>query len=230
VWHLHQDPGPGGAGEIRDATSGNHDGTAAAQMSSGDSVPARIGRGLRFNGTDELLSFGAMDVGKAFTISMWVAFAGGTNVKTLMSNSATGRDQDGFRFFINTVSSADRKLIFETGSGILSSGRTAATNTNAIALDTLTHVAAVVDRTAATALIYVNGTSVATDTSISSTFRTASDLKVARMADAFLHFPGTLDQIEVAGTLRSPEWLRTSFNNQSQPSGFHTLGPEALAP
>jgi MSHA biogenesis protein MshQ len=229
VWHLHQDPGPGGEGEIRDATGGNHDGTAA-NMESSDSVPARIGRGLKFNGIDEDLSFDSMDVGNAFTISMWIAFTGGSNVKPLIANSATGRDQDGFRFFVNTAGTSDRKLIFETGSGDTASGRTADTGAGALPLDTLTHVAAVVDRTAATALLYVNGASVAVDTSIGNNFETRSGLAVARMKDALVHFPGTVDQIEVARALRAPEWIRTSFNNQSQPTSFHALDPEELAP
>ncbi len=230
VWHLHQDPGPGGAGEIRDATSRNRDGTAAAQMEPTDSVPARIGRGLRFDGTGDFLSFAAMDVGNAFTISMWAAYTGGSNVKTLMANSSPGRDENGFRFFVNTVTTSDRKIIFETGNGILNSGRWAETGANALPLNTLTHVAVVVDRAAATALIYIDGAPAATDTSISNNFRTNSDFEVARMETTFLHFPGTLDEIQVATALRSPEWIRTSFRNQSQPGGFHTLGTEELAP
>ena len=37
-------------------------------MSSNDSVPARIGRGLRFNGTNAFVDFGTMDFGNNFTI------------------------------------------------------------------------------------------------------------------------------------------------------------------
>ena len=228
VWHLHQDPGSGGNGEIRDATSGNHDGTAAAPMESDDSVQGRIGRGLRFNGTDEFLSFGSMNVGNTFTISMWVEFAGGSNIKSLMATSGSGREADGFRFFVNTVNLQDRRLIFETGNGTV--GEIAETNVNAIGVNVLAHVAAVVDRAAATALIFVNGTSVATDTSIRNDFRTNSDFEVSRMENGIFHFPGILDEIQVSNTLRAPEWLQTSFNNQAQPGTFLMLGPEEPRP
>ena len=230
AWHLHQDPGSGGTGEIRDATSGNHDGTADAQMAPTDSVSSRIGLGLNFDGTNGFLNFASMDFGNAFTISMWVEFNGGTSCKTLIANSDHGGDTNGFRFFINSANVSDRKIIFETGTGTFGSARRAETASNAIATDTFTHVAAVVDRTASTALIFVNGMSVATDTSIGNTFQTSSDFEVARMENDFLHLPGKLDEIQVASTLRSAEWLRTSFRNQAQPTSFHTLGPEQLAP
>ena len=36
--------------------------------------------------------------------------------------------------------------------------------------------------------------------------------------------------VKVSGTLRSPEWLLTTYNNQSQPSTFHAVAPEELKP
>lgn len=228
VWHLHQDPGQVGTGNIQDATSGNHSGTAA-QMISNDSVPARIGRGLQFNGTNAFVDFGTMDFGNNFTISMWVSFGGGTSVKALMSNSGPGPDVDGVRIFVNTFNTQNRRITVETGNG--NAGDIAETGDNAMPIDTLTHVAAVVNRTAGTAQIFVNGMSVATDTSIRNDFRTSSDFELARMeADNGINFPGILDEVRVAGTLRPPEWIRTSFNNQSQPGTFHTLGGEELRP
>lgn len=230
VWHLQQDPGPGGAGDIRDATSRDHDGTADAQMEPGDSVPAQIGRGLQFDGASDVLSFGSMDLGDAFTISMWIRFGGGNSVKTLIANSEHGLQENGFRFFVNSANTSDRRLVFETGSGFPTSGRGAWTDPGAIALDAWTHVAAVVDRDASTARLYVNGERAEVNSSTASSFRTSSDLRIARMKNVFLHFPGTLDEIQVSTTLRSPEWLQTSFHNQGQPGSFHALGPEELAP
>lgn len=229
VWHLHQNPGPGGAGEIRDATSASRDGTAM-NMESTDLVPARIGRGFTFNGADEYLDFAAMNVGDTFTISMWVQFAGVSSVRPLMSNSTLGGDTDGFRFFINSVNVLDRRIYFETGNGTTGSVDRAVTAPGAMPLNALTHLAVVVNRTAATATIFVNGAPATTDTSIRSDFRTDSDFELARLKDTFFHFPGILDEIRVSTALRSPEWIRTSVNNQAQPRSFHTLDPEELAP
>jgi MSHA biogenesis protein MshQ len=229
VWHLQQDPGPGGAGEILDATSRNQDGTAGIQMAPTDLVPARTGRGLTFNGVDKFIDFAAMDVGNTFTISMWVELDAADNVRTLIASSASGLETNGFRFFINSVDTSDRKIIFETGNGN-GNGQSASTAPDAIATDTFTHVAVVVDRADATALIFVDGDSVAIDTSIVNDFETTSDFEIARMENSLFFFSGTLDEIRVASTLRPPEWLRTAFNNQLQPGSFHMLGPEELEP
>jgi Concanavalin A-like lectin/glucanases superfamily/Domain of unknown function (DUF2341) len=230
VWHLQQDPDSGNAGDIKDATSGNRDGTAADGMTASDSVPAQIGRGLRFDGDDGALTLPKLNVGSKFTISMWVNFAGGNSVKTLMANSQSGRDVDGFRFFVNSANMADRRLLLETGSGNLFSGQIAYTNTNAVALNAPTHVAAVVDRAAATARLYVNGSSAAVDMSISNNFRTDREVQVGQMEGGGLRLGGTLDEIQLSSTLRSPEWIKTSFNNQSQPQSFYIIGAEQFAP
>ncbi len=228
VWHLHQDPG-GGPGSLRDATSGNHDGTAT-QLSSNDSVPARIGRGLQFNGNDEYLDFQSLSFGNNFTISMWVQFDGGTSCKTLFSNSGPGPNTDGFRFFVNTFNTQNRRIIFETGNGVGPMGNIAETADNGMPEDTLTHVAAVVNRTAGTAQIFVNAVGVATDTMIRNNFQTTSDFEIARMEAPDNNFPGIFDEVRVASTLRGPEWILTSFRNQSAPGNFHTLGDEELRP
>ncbi len=70
VWHLSQDPGPGGSGDIRDSAGTNH-GTASSGMQSSDLVAGVIGRGLQFagNGTGVTATALAMTT---YTWSMWV--------------------------------------------------------------------------------------------------------------------------------------------------------------
>jgi hypothetical protein len=230
VWHLDEDPGPGGNGDIKDATSGTHNGTAEASMTSSDLVAGRIDRGIRFDGSNDYLNYGSLDFGDAFTISMWVDLNSGSNIKTLIANAASGPDTDGFRLFINDVSTQNRRILFETANGNSGSANLAVTNMGAIAFNTMTHVSVVVDRAAGTAQIYVNGNSAATDTTISTSFRTNSDFEIGRMENNLFFFDGTLDEIEISSALRSAEWLRTSYNNQFQPSAFHTLGTEESEP
>ncbi len=40
------------------------------------------------------------------------------------------------------------------------------------------------------------------------------------------YFSGTLDEVRVSNTARSYEWIKTSYNNQNDPSAFHTVGSE----
>lgn len=228
VWHFHQDP-TGGNDAVRDATSGDHDGTAQ-QMEANDSVTAQIGRGLNFDGNNEYVDFGQVNVGNALTISMWVRIASGSGIKTLIANSNSGRDENGFKAFVNTVNTTDRRLFFESGDGTTGSGDVAVTNVDAITQNVFAHVAFVVNRMQGTAQIYVNGAKVDVDMSIGANFLNNSDFEIGRMENNLFYFDGILDEVRIATAQRPAEWLKTSFNNQSQPGNFHTFGPEERKP
>jgi biopolymer transport protein ExbB len=227
VWHLAQDPGAGIAGNILDSTANNQDATAR-NIQSNELSAAQIGLGLDFDGMNDFLDFPSADLGNSFTISMWVAVATSNNIRTLLANSGNGLNTDGFRFFVNTAGSMDRRLILETGNGNASG--TARTNMNAITFGALTHVAVVVNRATNTALLYVNGASAAITTTTAANLTVNSNYNAGRMEDGSYYFAGKLDEIEIATTARPAEWIKTSVNNQSQPTSFHTLGPEEQAP
>ncbi len=230
VWHLQQDPGPGGTGDIRDATASNRDGTPQSNMVSNNRVAAQLGPGIYFDGAQDYIDYNTVDLGNSFTISMWIRYNDHFSCNTLFANTDSGRDSAGIKFFVNSVNTTNRRLVVEVGNGNVGNGQIAETADNAIPLDTFTHVAAVVDRTMATARIYVNGQMVATDTSITNDFRTASDFALGRMENALFYFQGVQDEVEIASTQRPGEWIQTTYNNQAQPSTFHTLGSEELEP
>jgi parallel beta-helix repeat protein len=76
VWHLDEDPDLGLAGDINDSTANNNDGTAETSMTSADLVSARIGDGLVFDGTDDLITApqifsGSIDA-TDLTYSAWI--------------------------------------------------------------------------------------------------------------------------------------------------------------
>lgn len=231
VWHLDQDPA--NAGSIRDST-GHLNGTANNMIST-DRAPAQIGQGLSFDGVDSYLSLPMANLGNTFTISMWVNYKDqiGTTAsgRTLLANSDRSPDSNGFRFFINSISTSNRRLIFETGTGAPNSGRMAETADGAVPASKFAHVAAVVNRAAQSALLYIDGVLVnPTATSTALNFQNNSDFNVGRRKNGTVYLAGTLDQIEIATVLRSPEWLQTVVNNQAQPSAFHAVGPEEAAP
>lgn len=224
VYHLQQDPGPGGTGDIRDATANHHDGTAGQAMASNQSVEGQIGRAIHLAGTSDYIGVPVLDLGNAFTISMWIDMDGDSGIHSLLSNSSDGSNTDGFRFFVNSNGSTDHTVHVETGDG--GTSNSVITPANAIAVGTWTHVAAIVDRTGGRAEILVNGQPAATsDTSILTTFKTSNDLELGRMKTNN-PFPGTLDEIELASIDRSDEWIRTAYHDQGDPSTFYTVGTE----
>ena len=228
VYHLQQDPGPGTAGDIRDA-SGHHDGTADASMTSNDLVAGQLGRAIRFDGSKGFIDVtSSTDVGSAFTISLWMNLDtnAGNGIRSLVSNSQDGSTTSGFRMFANSNGSSDHVIRFETGNGIQSD--TALTPANTIAPGQWTHVAAIVDRAAGNAVILVNGAVAnAADSSIRNDFGTASDFELGRM-EGNNYFDGMLDEIEIASTNLPVEWIVTAFNNQHAPAAFYTVGTEEV--
>ena len=76
VWHMNEDPGPGGSDEILDSTATDSHGQAEISMTPADLVPGQIGRGIQFDGGDDYISFAinTTEIPNApnYTISAWV--------------------------------------------------------------------------------------------------------------------------------------------------------------
>jgi hypothetical protein len=91
VWHLAQDPGPGGAGDITDSVGANP-GTASPGMLSGALVPGAIGRGLQFLGDGNGITANAIAL-TTYTWSMWIrgtaAPAQGSNKEPINNGDLT---------------------------------------------------------------------------------------------------------------------------------------------
>ena len=230
VWHLHQSPGSGDPDEIADSSANGHHGTAAAPFVNGDSVAGHIGRAIKFDGGDELISVDSIDLGGAFTISAWVNLINDSDdIRTIVANSGVGNQTDGFRFFINTVGSADEKLWIETGNG--SDSDEASTADGTVPPGEWTYVVAVVDRAGGTATLYRNGADVTVDSSIRSDFAVNSPVEIGHMNNgANVFYEGTMDEVSIAAALRPSSWIATAYTNQGDPAGFTQFGAEETAP
>ena len=232
VWHLANDPGPGGAGDIKDADASPLNGTAEATMTSADLVTGRVGNATHFNGTGGSIDFTtATDVGNTFTISAWIKpdSTGSNTIKTIASNSVVGNATDGFRFFMNTSGTNDRKILFETGNG--SATDTAQTAVGAVTFDQWNHVAVTVNRAGGTARIYVNGVDVTVDNTIRNDFLTSSDWEIGRIeSSSLLRFKGVIDEFQIANVARSADWIEASHLAQNGSFAFNTFGGEQSAP
>lgn len=117
---------------------------------------AEGGYSLSMSGASTYATPAALSLSNQFTLALWVYIPSGTtNIQTLMANSIGGNSANGFRFFVDTYQTADRKIILETGNGTNSASTVTATNT--FAFDSWNHIAAVVDRGAGAATIYYRG-------------------------------------------------------------------------
>ncbi|MBI4970897.1 MAG: DUF2341 domain-containing protein [Candidatus Omnitrophica bacterium] len=89
---------------------------------------------------------------------------------------------------------------------------------------------AVVVTSAGTTTIYVNTANVASDTTAVWT-DSSNPLRIG--GHTYNNIPyyvaGRIDEVRFSSTARSAEWIQTEYNNQSNPSTFHTLGGEVTS-
>jgi cytochrome c peroxidase len=150
---------------------------------------------VALDGVNDFVNVGAITLSNQFTLALWARLASGTtNIQSLAANSIGGFSANGFRFFVNTYQTANRRLLLETGNG--TNGLSFSSNTNVFALDQWNHVALVVDRAAGTALIYYNGAQVASG-SVRTDFATAGAIDFGAMIGPTLPFRGNLDDVRI---------------------------------
>jgi len=90
------------------------------------------------------------------------------------------------------------------------------------------HIAVSYDSSVNTLKIYKNGILVITDTT---TFNGTIALNntsfwIARSGNGLTYFTGSLDEVRISNTARSADWIKTEYNNQSDPSSFYTTSPQ----
>ena len=196
IAHLALDSGSGG---VAVDTSGN--GNNGTLMNGPSWVAGCAGGGaLGFDGSDDYVSLPTIDLGDQFTLAMLVKLpaAPPANSRALLANSPSGAATDGFRLFVNSSSTSDRRLVLETGNG--TAAAVATSTVGAVpAGGVWAHVVAVVDRGLGTASLYVNGVDVTDLSAVRTDFAKNLALQVARVSDGAAHFEGQLDEVQVYG-------------------------------
>jgi DNA-binding beta-propeller fold protein YncE len=163
-----------------------------------------------FDGND-FINVNSIDLSNSFTIATWVWIdSTATNIQAIMANSAGGSTTAGFRFFVNSYQTADRKVIFEAGNG--TTGNPASTGTGAVTLNAWNHIAAVVDRNAGTALIYVNGTNVTADNTIVTGFTVNATAHLGQFTDNGFRLHGRLDDMRTYNRQLAPSEISDLVN------------------
>jgi hypothetical protein len=233
VWHL---------------TNNFLDSTAAGNTSVNSAttdVAGKIGRGRSFSGAGQYLTAPDTELNTAtgFTITAWFKAGVTTFARHLIwEGNVTG---DGWGEwsracetemdislgnFVNPTST-DNRLTFFLGDA--DSGRDANTLQVAVPFSDTTnwhYVAAnaTIASSPTRATLFLNGTQVGTDTGTRArAFHfNWTTLRFGKPGDNSRYFNGQLDEIHVSTTARSPDWIRTEYNNQNNPSLFHKVGAE----
>ncbi len=201
---------------IEDSTSLGNDPGSVASLSA---VNAKIGGGASsgVNSIANGFSSNLSPSGNSRTITAWVKRDNSTRGGIISTRPANGTQ--GWVFTINFGNVAGRITYFNTGGAIVNI-------TSSLAQDTWGYVTATWDGTEAE--VFLNGTSLGTATGNSDNASGINGQIFCETTFGGVQHPlrGDLDEVRIAHTIRSSDWLTTEYNNQNNPSKFYRIGAE----
>jgi MYXO-CTERM domain-containing protein len=227
VQHLQETDIDGGAGDIKDATNNGIDGTTSG-MDSNDQVAGQIDGSFAFDGTDDYVDYGDINIidgETAVTFSAWVK----TNTNGNLAIISKAVTDDRSFFFILNAGTSYPKLALKVWDGSANNYVDIRTNNDVVPLDTWVHVVEYIDLTThANSYIYVNGVSKAHTITTSGTpptsiANTASAMEIGRLWDGVFAFNGAIDEVRISASARSADWIKTGYNNQNSPGTFYEV-------
>src|SRR6266571_5013276 len=217
VWHMNQNPSTaastdcaGGAGtkELCDSTSNNLDGDSIGTMTAGDLVAAKVGDGIDFDGTDDAIQIPSFTLGTSFTLENW-----------FKANNLGAGVYHGHMSNNNAFGNAGHRWLGTDGTNNTWDAASTETSctTGGLATGTWYHQVVTYDTT--NLRCYQDGTLVLTTPFSYSAVTSTFGLAYTR-ATATEYFNGTLDEARVSNMARSADWIKTEYNNLSNPGGF----------
>ena len=167
-----------------------------------------LGQSVEFDALNERVTTEMIDLGNSFTISGYFQTEyPSLDLQTLIANSQSGWQTDGFRVFLQTSTGQIR---IETGNGL--AGDAAFSEVGLPLLeDQWNHLAIVVERTAGQARIYFNGYDATVDSSILTDFNSNNGLSIGGLVEGGLDFQGKLDELRIYNRALTEDEINNFF-------------------
>ena len=217
VQHLEETSG--GASAIQDSTSYTNHGTDSNGPTLG--ATGRINGAATFDGSNDLVDFSnasSLNTTGNMTVEAWIYPTVSNAGKWVVSKMQLGKLQ----YYLNINGSGNIDFRF-TSDGFLWYSATAGVPT----LNAWNHVVGVYNKS--NVKVYLN-----TVETTGSAFTGSIQSTTAKVVigdhynfDGTYAFTGTIDEVRISSTARSAGWIQTSYNNQSSPATFYTLGSAA---
>ncbi|HEY1554065.1 MAG TPA: DUF2341 domain-containing protein [Kofleriaceae bacterium] len=223
IYHMSQDPGPGGLDDMRDSSQAANHGTASAAMTSADRVDAAIGKGLRLEGNQTGVTASAIALG-TYTWAMWLdgdaaPVAGGGNTEPL-------NEDPNFNF------AWDHGL----APYVTSAAHEGTTNTwytahaGALAAATWYHLSATYDGTSL--CMYVDGQAAGPCTLASTPLPPSGPLLIGSATSVQASFTGMIDEVRLYDVAQTPARIDAEYASQraDEANPFVTFGATEVVP
>jgi hypothetical protein len=202
---------------VPDSTSNANDLTTF-NISSSDQIPGPFAKALNFDGATKYLSRTSglngmpSNANSPQTGSAWFRVSSNPNsardIFTLQPSVGNSAVKMGFR--------SSNFAISNWSGGTLASTTTPSAGTWHYAVYTY-------DGT--TNMLYIDGTQVATSTTLPDS-GSVNSFYVGTYSSLSEYFNGYLDEIRYSKIARSASWISTEYNNEATPSIFYTIGPQ----
>jgi hypothetical protein len=228
VWHLNGEAaGTGTQAVYRDSTSNANHGD---DMVSATGQLGQLAGGQDFDGVDDYIDCGAgasLNIKQKLTLSAWIRTSDRPSKGSWHMVMTTAKTK--YQMFVygtsNTTTTLGGYFELDTGNVDIWNGPIID-----IAPATWTHAAITFDGKGVR--FYVNGeldhtenvNGAIKDSSLERFFLGYKD----DVKTKGLYWKGRMDEVRVSDTRRSDDWIRTSYNNQSDPQGFYSVGAEEL--
>ena len=220
VQHLQESGAT--AGSRLDSTSNLNDGTPYSSSTITDlhTTAGKINGADGFDGVDDRVQVadnGTLDLTDAVTIEAWVK----PDVSKVAEMFMKGNTSGPYEFF----QSSNRVYWRLRSSG----PSTTMGSTNSIAIGDWNHVVATYDKSLPSdnMKIFINGEQDPSTGNYTSTLlQNNNPLQIGAYGDGRYAFDGTIDEVRVSDTALDADWIKASYNNQSDPSAVSARFPE----
>ncbi len=204
VWHMNEDPSAGIA-SIKDRTVNAHNATPYGTMSATNSIGGAIGKAINFDGIDDYINAGNVQVPANYSIGLWVLLDTIGNYQRFILKDSC------YTLWYDKDSVSVRMEHMGTTTpwrGLLQDGGTRVPMTTGIWY----YLTGTFDGNAIR--LYENGTEVAMSNLI--TVIPGTNSKPLTIGQSFNHsfVNGIMDEIRIEGTARSADWIRLCYMNQ----------------
>jgi hypothetical protein len=230
VWHLNEDPGVAGTGDIKDSTSNFNNGTDWGSMTSDNHVNGKIGYGINFDGTNDVIHIDNSNIvghsldftNGPFTLEAWFNTPLTSNQGTLINkrNSIGTTHYDQYQFYL-------QPNLFLRANGEYGSG------TDTLSANTWYYAATVVN-TSNWPVIYRDGvlkawsdtTGTRPYTFIHCDVNVSIGARWENYPTTGFRFTGVIDEARISNIDRSSAWISTTYTNYESPDSFSFISDE----
>jgi hypothetical protein len=217
VWHLDDT-----SGDTQDSTSKNTDGAVSGTVTRG--ATGQIGDAFDFSTNGEVdwgnPSDDHLDAGTgSWTVSLWANIDNnrGSGMWEKIINKGKGSNEPGYEMELDDTAN---NLYFAINDGSTQWGPSASLS---FSLDTWMYVVGVVDRSSDLLRLYKDGGQVSTSgISAIGNIDVGDTLTIGKSDWGWPD--ARIEEVRISNVARSADWIQTSYNNQSNPSSFYSIG------